>query len=42
MDMNIFAIKDGVVQMCYVIMNEKKLKDIQSKIDDWNGKGEIK
>lgn len=38
MKMNIFAIKDDVVQTFYVTV-DKKFNDIQSKIDDWNGKG---
>lgn len=42
MKMNIFAVKDDTVQTFYVIIDEKKIKDVQSKIDVWNGKGEIK
>lgn len=42
MNMNIFALKDDVVQTFYVTMDEKLVKNIQEKIDEWNGKGELK
>ena len=42
MEMNIFAVKDNVVQTYYVTMNEKLVKNTQAKIDEWNGKGELK
>lgn len=42
MEMNIFAVKDDVVQTYYVTMNEKLVKNTQAKIDEWNGKGELK
>lgn len=42
MDMNIFAVKNDVVQTYYVTMNEKSVKNTQAKIDEWNGKGELK
>ena len=41
MEMNIFAVKDDIVQTYYVTMNKKMIKNTQSKIDDWNGKGEL-
>lgn len=42
MEMNIFAVKDDVVQTYYVTMDEKSVKNTQAKIDEWNGKGELK
>lgn len=42
MKMNLFALKDDVVQHFLVIVDEKKIKKIQSEINDWNGKGEVK
>lgn len=42
MNMNIFAVKDDVVQTYYVTMDEKAVKRIQASIDEWNGKGEFK
>lgn len=40
--MNIFAVKDDIVQTYYVTMDEKLVKNTQSKIDEWNGKGKLK
>lgn len=40
--MNIFAVNDDVVQIFSVIVNEKSVKNTQGKIDEWNGKGELK
>ena len=42
MTMNVFAKKDDIVETYSVIIDEQLIKDIQSKIDTWNGKGEIK
>ena len=42
MEINIFEVKDNIVQEYYVTMDEKSVKNIQSKIDEWNGKGELK
>lgn len=42
MTMNIFAKRDYIVEPYSVIIDEEIIKNIQSKIDTWNGKGEIK
>ena len=42
MTMNVFAKKGDIVEPYSVSIDEKLIKNIQSKIDTWNGKGEIK
>lgn len=42
MIMNVFAKKGDIVEPYSVIIDEKLIKNIQSKIDTWNGKGNIK
>lgn len=42
MKKNIFAVKGDIIQVFNVTINEKLLKNVQSKIDNWNGKGDIK
>lgn len=42
MTMNVFAKKGYKVELYNVTIDEKLIKNIQSKIDTWNGKGEIK
>ena len=42
MTMNVFAKRDDIVETYNVIIDEQLIKNIQSKIDTWNGKGEIK
>lgn len=40
--MNIFAVKDDKVQIFSVVKDKKTIKNIQAKIDEWNGKGDLK
>lgn len=42
MEMNIFAVKDDIVQSFYVSMDENLIRMFRAKIDEWNGKGELK
>ena len=42
MEMNIFAVKDDIVQSFYVSMDENLVRMFRAKIDEWNGKGELK